>query len=122
MVRHWLKIRNTTVTKGNVDKYGRTVTNFSVAGFECDKSEPSGTRFWSLIKEICNTPEEFFNNCFAYNYCPFLFLDKNGNNLSVADFMVNYQIIRTILLYCFNIYLLRKEGTSAKKDSFFSLN
>ena len=53
------------------------------------RREPSGTRLWTLIKDICGTPQKFFENCFVHNYCPLGF-SCNGVNINPSNFGVNY--------------------------------
>ena len=43
------------------------------------RREPSGTRLWTFIQDICKTPEKFFENCFVHNYCPLGFSGEHGN-------------------------------------------
>ena len=44
-----------------------------------ERGEVSGSRFWGLVQNLCGTPEEFFENCFVYNYCPLAFSHQNKN-------------------------------------------
>ena len=53
-----------------------------VLGFACPRSEVSGRRLWGLMREAFGTPEEFFAGHFVANYCPLLFLDAGGTNLT----------------------------------------
>jgi single-strand selective monofunctional uracil DNA glycosylase len=53
-----------------------------VLGFDCPRSEVSGRRLWGLMRELYGTPERFFAGHFVANYCPLLFLDAGGANLT----------------------------------------
>ena len=53
-----------------------------VDGFECARSEVSGRRLWGWIQKTFDTPQKFFRRFFVANYCPLLFLDSNGRNLT----------------------------------------
>jgi single-strand selective monofunctional uracil DNA glycosylase len=53
-----------------------------VLGFDCPRSEVSGRRLWGLMQELYGTPERFFAGHFVANYCPLLFLDPAGANLT----------------------------------------
>ena len=43
------------------------------------KKEESGSRFWGFIEQLCEDPEQFFENCFVYTYCPLAFSCKNDD-------------------------------------------
>ncbi|HIV03843.1 MAG TPA: single-stranded DNA-binding protein, partial [Candidatus Spyradosoma merdigallinarum] len=55
-----------------------------VEGFACPRSEVSGKRLWGLFRERFGTPENFFAEHFAANFCPLLFIAGNerGKNLT----------------------------------------
>jgi single-strand selective monofunctional uracil DNA glycosylase len=53
-----------------------------VGGFACTRSEVSGRRVWGWARELCGTPERFFAHFFIANYCPLLFLEESGRNLT----------------------------------------
>ena len=53
-----------------------------VTGFGCRRSEVSGKRLWGLAAERFGTPARFFALFFILNYCPLLFLDADGRNLT----------------------------------------
>jgi single-strand selective monofunctional uracil DNA glycosylase len=53
-----------------------------VAGFATTRSEASGRRLWGLIKERFGRAEKFFADHFVANYCPLLFLDSEGKNIT----------------------------------------
>jgi len=53
-----------------------------IEGFRCRRSEVSGRRLWGLFREVCGSPERFFERFFVVNYCPLLFLDADGRNIT----------------------------------------
>jgi single-strand selective monofunctional uracil DNA glycosylase len=76
LVRNWLGI------EGKVLKPPREHPGKRVDGFSCQRSEVSGRRLWGLFREIFGTPEKFFQRFFVANYCPLLFLDESGRNVT----------------------------------------
>lgn len=76
IVRDWLKI---------VEPIGKPEGEHpkkQVTGLACRRSEVSGKRLWGMIQDRFGTPASFFDQHFVLNYCPLLFLDKNGANLT----------------------------------------
>jgi single-strand selective monofunctional uracil DNA glycosylase len=57
-----------------------------VLGFDCPRSEVSGKRLWGLFKERFQAPETFFTDHFVLNYCPLVFCDEGGKNLTPDKF------------------------------------
>ena len=51
-----------------------------ILGFDCDRSEVSGSRLWGWAKQRYGTPERFFERFFVLNYCPLLFMEDSGRN------------------------------------------
>jgi single-strand selective monofunctional uracil DNA glycosylase len=51
-----------------------------VLGFDCPRSEVSGSRLWGAIAEHYDKPEKFFENRFIANYCPLVFIESSGRN------------------------------------------
>ena len=51
-----------------------------VEGFLCKRHEVSGKRLWGWAETKFGTPENFFSRFFVANYCPLMFLEKNGRN------------------------------------------
>lgn len=76
LVRDWLGI------EGTVNKPPREHPKKMVDGFLCGRSEVSGRRLWGLFRERFATPENFFRRFFVVNYCPLLFLDAEGRNIT----------------------------------------
>ena len=78
MVKDWLRI------SGHVDKPHPEHPKRPIKGLECSRREVSGTRFWSLFKELCEEPTNFFRNCYVLNYCPLCFMADSGKNITPA--------------------------------------
>jgi len=75
-VRDWLGIR------GEVGTPNHGHPRIPVRGFDCARSEVSGKRLWGLFREIFGSPERFSRDNFVSNYCPLMFLDAAGRNLT----------------------------------------
>lgn len=76
MVRDWLKI-NGRVGRPKVEHPKRPVL-----GFGCNRGEVSGTRLWGWARDRFGTPEAFFERFFVLNYCPLVFMEASGKNLT----------------------------------------
>ena len=76
IVKNWLGI------DGTVTKPPSEHPRKRVEGFCCRRSEVSGRRLWGLFRERFGTPEKFFERFFVVNYCPLLFLDGDGRNIT----------------------------------------
>lgn len=53
-----------------------------VLGFDCGRSEVSGRRLWGWAMDTWGTPERFFSDFFVTNYCPLVFMEASGRNLT----------------------------------------
>src|SRR6185369_10131883 len=53
-----------------------------VLGFDCPRCEVSGQRLWGLFAQRFGTPENFFREHFVVNYCPLVFMEESGRNLT----------------------------------------
>jgi single-strand selective monofunctional uracil DNA glycosylase len=51
-----------------------------VEGFQCGRSEVSGTRLWGYVKTRFKKPDSFFERFFIANYCPLVFVEPSGKN------------------------------------------
>jgi single-strand selective monofunctional uracil DNA glycosylase len=75
-VKDWLGIHGTVATPK------RQHARVPVTGFECRRSEVSGRRLWGLMRERFGSGEQFSRHAFVANYCPLMFLDESGRNLT----------------------------------------
>ena len=76
MVKEWLGIG------GEVGKPAGEHPRKLVEGFSCRRSEVSGRRLWGLFRARLIHPDRFFARFFVVNYCPLLFLDADGRNIT----------------------------------------
>ncbi|MEZ5650802.1 MAG: single-stranded DNA-binding protein [Burkholderiaceae bacterium] len=53
-----------------------------IEGFACTRSEVSGRRLWGWARQRFGTPQAFFAQAFVVNYCPLVFLEASGRNLT----------------------------------------
>ncbi len=75
-VREWLGIEEP------VEHPEREHPKKPVLGFACQRQEVSGDRLWSWAEQRFGTPQQFFQRFFVWNYCPLLFLEESGRNLT----------------------------------------
>ena len=75
-VRDWLGIEET------VGKPENEHPKRLIEGFACTRSEVSGRRLWGLFRERFGTPANFFRDHFVANYCPLVFMDSGGANIT----------------------------------------
>lgn len=78
--RDWLKIF------ALISPPAKTHPKRPIEGFDCTRSEVSGKRLWGLFSERFGTPEKFFAKHFVLNYCPLVFCDEGGRNLTPDKF------------------------------------
>ena len=53
-----------------------------VLGLECARREVSGSRLWGWAKADFGTADAFFARFFVANYCPLVFMEASGRNLT----------------------------------------
>lgn len=76
LVSTWLKI------DAPIGAPARMHEKRPVLGYACPRSEVSGARLWGAIAKKHPDPRTFFRRCFVVNFCPLLFLDDGGRNLT----------------------------------------
>ena len=76
MVRDWLGITGTV----RAPKVGHP--RLPIEGFACHRSEVSGSRLWGLLRSRYGTADRLSRDLLVANYCPLLFLDEDGRNLT----------------------------------------
>ncbi len=74
LVRDWLEI------EAPVGRPEKPHPKRPVEGFDCQRSEVSGTRLWGWARERFSRPERFFERFFIVNYCPLVFMEESGRN------------------------------------------
>ncbi|MBI4953835.1 MAG: single-stranded DNA-binding protein [Myxococcales bacterium] len=75
-VRDWLGL------EASVEAPRATHPKRPVLGFDCKRSEVSGARLWGWARDRIGTPERFFARFFVVNYCPLVFVDAGGRNVT----------------------------------------
>ncbi len=75
-----------------------------VRGFDCPRSEVSGSRLWGAIAAHYGRPEKFFESRFITNYCPLVFIESSGRNRTPDKLPA---IEREPLFNCCDAYLRR---------------
>jgi single-strand selective monofunctional uracil DNA glycosylase len=75
-VRDWMGIT------GTVGRPASENSKRPVTGFACTRSEVSGQRLWGWAAARFGTPENFFSRFFVTNYCPLVFMEESGRNLT----------------------------------------
>lgn len=76
MVREWLAIHEEIAHP--VDEHPKR----PVAGFATRRREVSGSRLWGWAAARFGSADNFFSRFFVANYCPLLFLNTNGSNIT----------------------------------------
>ena len=76
MVRDWLGI------VAPVERPAREHPRRPILGFECPRGEVSGQRLWGWARDTFGAPSRFFERFFIANYCPLVFMEASGRNLT----------------------------------------
>lgn len=76
LVRDWLGI------EAKVGHPAKEHPKRPITGFACTRSEVSGQRLWGTFREQFGTPAAFFKRHFVANYCPLIFMEESGRNLT----------------------------------------
>lgn len=80
MVRRFLELGDGAAQK--VTQPHRPHPKRPVQGFACPRSEVSGSRFWGWAQSRYGRAERFFARFFVVNYCPLVFMDAGGRNVT----------------------------------------
>ena len=67
---------------GDVKKPAHEHPKRPIEGFACARSEVSGARLWGWAQARFQTPERFFARFFVVNYCPLVFMEGGGRNVT----------------------------------------
>jgi single-strand selective monofunctional uracil DNA glycosylase len=76
MVRDFLGV------SGALDALPRQHPKRPIRGFDCGRSEVSGTRLWGYARDRFGAPRPFFEKFFVVNYCPLVFMADSGKNIT----------------------------------------
>ncbi len=79
-VRDWVGV------EAPVGKPERECPKRPITGFACKRSEVSGKRLWGLFAKRFGTAAKFFQEHLVMNYCPLVFMDEGGRNLTPDKF------------------------------------
>jgi single-strand selective monofunctional uracil DNA glycosylase len=74
LVRDWICI------EGPVGKPPCEHPKRPIVGFDVEREEVSGNRFWGWAKDRFGTADNFFERFFVANYCPLVFMEVSGKN------------------------------------------
>ena len=74
--KNWLKI------EGSILQPISSHPKRPIQGWDCPRSEVSGRRLWSLMEEKYTTASAFFQEHYIENYCPLVFMEESGKNLT----------------------------------------
>lgn len=77
MVRDWMGLEHRQVGHPPAEHPKRPVQ-----GFDCTREEVSGARLWGWARDRWGSAVRFFEHFWVTNYCPLLFLDAAGRNLT----------------------------------------
>lgn len=75
-VRDWMGVA------GAVAQPAKRHPKRPVTGFACTRREPSGSRLYGWAAQRYQTAARFFSEFYIVNYCPLLFFDKDGKNVT----------------------------------------
>ncbi len=59
-----------------------------VLGWQCDRTEGSGQRFYSYVREVIGPVPDFLSDHFVMNYCPLIMFGPEGNNVTPEDLLI----------------------------------
>lgn len=83
VVRDWMQLAG-DVNKPKVELSARPVT-----GLHCLREEPSGKKFWGVMRNIYHDNlEAFAEHNFVHNLCPLAFFAASGRNITPAELKV----------------------------------
>jgi single-strand selective monofunctional uracil DNA glycosylase len=74
--RDWLHV------DGRVTHPSQEHPRVPIRGFACPRSEVSGLRLWGLMRDLFPDAAAWSRRWFVANYCPLLFLDAEGRNIT----------------------------------------
>lgn len=75
-VTGWMRIT------GKIGKPEHEHPKRPILGYACRRSEVSGRRLWALMMERYPDPDDFFQTHAVQNYCPLVFMEESGKNLT----------------------------------------
>lgn len=79
-VKDWMRMPpDTWIAKPEIEHPKR-----QIEGLACKRSEVSGKRLWHewARKNYGEDPKNFFDKFYVHNFCPLMFMEKSGKNLT----------------------------------------
>jgi single-strand selective monofunctional uracil DNA glycosylase len=67
---------------GQVERPSHEHPSRPIEGFACPRREVSGSRLWGWAEARFKAPSKFFERFFVVNYCPLVFMEQGGKNLT----------------------------------------
>ncbi|XP_037949869.1 single-strand selective monofunctional uracil DNA glycosylase-like isoform X1 [Teleopsis dalmanni] len=97
-------VRNVMHLSGEVKQPPNVHPKRLVTGMACTTEEPSGVRIWGLFQKIAHGSLDVFSElCFMHNFCPLMFFDRNGKNITPSELKGDAKLeIRRICLNAFD--------------------
>ncbi|XP_036325238.1 single-strand selective monofunctional uracil DNA glycosylase-like [Rhagoletis pomonella] len=87
-----LTVRDEMGLTGSVQQPPSIHAKRPVSGLECNIEEPSGVRIWSLFKKLAGgSLNNFGRQCFVHNFCPLIFYDSAGHNITPSELKGDYK-------------------------------
>lgn len=84
-------VRDFLGVTGRVERPAGEHPKRPVQGFDCPRCEVSGERLWGLARDAWGTADAFLAQFMVANFCPLLFLDEGGRNLTPAQLPAAYR-------------------------------
>lgn len=84
-VREWMGIEEP------VDQPASSHPKRPIEGFSCGRSEVSGRRLWALFSEHGGEASSFFKDHLVLNYCPLVYMEESGRNLTPDKLPASYR-------------------------------
>lgn len=78
--------------RGNVKQPQQIHSKRPINGLNHTTEEQSGKRLWGLLQHLAEGDlDVFFEQCFVHNFCPLMFFDRNGKNITPNELRGTYQ-------------------------------
>lgn len=68
--------------EGAVEQPAHSHPKRPIQGFACRRGEVSGRRLWGFVADSFGSAPAFFASNFVVNYCPLVFMDEGGRNIT----------------------------------------
>lgn len=78
-------VKNLMKIEGQVQQPSKVHPKRQITGLACTIEEPSGVRIWNLVQKLSGSLEVFSQQCFIHNFCPLVFYNEQGNNITPSE-------------------------------------